>query len=242
MKLSVTILEDCPQEADRLKNELETWSRTRSFEIEQKEYRSGEEFFQNCSIDTAMTTSVFFLDIQLGKMSGIDVAKQLRKDGYRGTIIFLTAYREYVFHGYEVHALNYLLKPVQQTPLFLCLDEIANDLIGSTYLFRNKQEIIRIPYHNILTFSSSLHYVDILTVSGNYRQYSSLGTIIEHLPNEFIRTHRSFIVNLAHIYKISRSTITLSNNMTLPISRSYLDAVMKAFADFSTRFDDEGGF
>ena len=83
------------------------------------EYCSGEEFFSQNNTDTYKRFSVFFLDIQMKEMSGLDVAKKLRKEGYTGPIIFLTAFREYVFHGYEVHALNYLLKPVKEEPLFV---------------------------------------------------------------------------------------------------------------------------
>lgn len=81
---------------------------------------------------------------------------------YHGIIVFLTAFRGYVFRGYEVRALNYLLKPVKENTLFLCLDEIAKELSNNTYIYRNKREIVSIPYTDILTFSSRLHYVDIL--------------------------------------------------------------------------------
>ena len=165
------------------------------------------------------------------------LAKRLRKEGYIGPIIFLTAFREYVFHGYEVHALNYLLKPVKEEPLFLCPNEIANDISKSSYLYRNKQDIISIPYKEIITFSSSLHYIDILTVSDHYCQYATLNNIIEYLPQEFIRIHKSCIVNMAHIYKVTGSTIVLSNHMTTQIGRSYMKSVIAAFTAYSMRFD-----
>ena len=156
---------------------------------------------------------------------------------------FLTAFREYVFRGYEVRALNYLLKPVKENTLFLCLDEIAKELSNNTYIYRNKQEIVSIPYADILTFSSRLHYVDILTVDGKcYEQMSTLNKIIVHLPSEFIRTHRSYIVNMAHIYRITSGTIELSNHLTTQIARSYSKDVISAFAKYTTRFDTSGDF
>lgn len=158
-------------------------------------------------------------------------------------IVFLTAFREYVFRGYEVRALNYLLKPVKENTLFLCLDEIAKELSNNTYIYRNKQEIVSIPYADILTFSSRLHYVDILTVDGKcYEQMSTLNKIIVHLPSEFIRTHRSYIVNMAHIYRITSGTIELSNHLTTQIARSYSKDVISAFAKYTTRFDTSGDF
>lgn len=237
MKLTISILEDQPTESKHLKAILKKWSLQAKCELEIFEYRSGEEFFDKNDPSAYEACSVFFLDIQMKEMNGLDVAKKLRKEGYHGPVIFLTAFREYVFHGYEVRAMNYLLKPVKEESLFLCLDEIKNNLCGNSYLYRNKQEIIRIPYKDILSFSSSRHYIDILTVSDHFCQYAALNHIIEYLPLEFIRTHKSCIVNMAHIYKLSSSTIVLSNHMTVPIGRSYMKNVTAAFAAYSTRFD-----
>ncbi|MBQ7359226.1 MAG: response regulator transcription factor [Lachnospiraceae bacterium] len=240
MKITVTILEDQPIEVERLKNYLKEWCNENNFSFEANIFHSGEDYFANRK-DPPDITNVFFLDVQMSKLTGIDVAKRLRQEGYQGYIIFLTAFKEYVFHGYEVHALNYLLKPVKPAQLFLCLDEIAKNLLGNSYFFRNKQESICIPYKDILCFSSSLHYVDILTVSETYCQYSSLNNIIDYLPQEFIRTHRSFIVNMAHIYKITGNVITLSNRTTVQIARSYMNQVAEAFAKYSARLDVKGG-
>jgi DNA-binding LytR/AlgR family response regulator len=237
MKLTISILEDQPTEAEHLKSILNKWSLQTNCELTISEYFSGEDFFEENDITSYQTFSVFFLDIQLKKMNGLDVAKKLRKEGYQGAIIFLTAFREYVFCGYEVHAMNYLLKPVKEEPLFLCLDEIAKNLSSSSYLYKYKQDIISIPYKDILSFSSSLHYIDILTVSEHFCQYATLNNVLEYLPQEFIRIHKSCIVNMAHIYKISGSTIVLSNHMTAQIGRSYTKSVIASFTAYSTRFD-----
>lgn len=242
MKLKISILEDQQVEAQHLKSRLDKWSLQTNCELEISEYCSGEDFFEKNDKTTYPSFSVIFLDIQMKEMNGLDVAKKLRKEEYDGPIIFLTAFREYVFHGYEVHAMNYLLKPVKEEPLFLCLDEITKDLCRNSYLYRNKQDIISIPYKDILSFSSSMHYVDILTVSEHFCQYTTLNNIIEYLPKEFIRVHKSCIVNMAHIYKMSGSTIVLSNHMTTQIGRSYMKNVIAAFAAYSTRFDSRGDF
>lgn len=243
MKMRITILEDSSIEANRLKSGIRKYGQQYDWEIEIDEYKSGEDYFASNSDSQSLLSSAFFLDIQMGQMNGIDVAKRLRASGYNGIIVFLTAFREYVFRGYEVKALNYLLKPLKENTLFLCLDEIAKELSNNTYLYRNKQEIVSIPYTDILTFSSRLHYVDILTVSGTcYEQMSTLNKIIVHLPNEFIRTHRSYIVNMAHIYRITPGTIELSNHMTTPIARNCSKDVISAFAKYTTRFDISGEF
>lgn len=236
MNLNIIIIEDQPEECERLKNELNNWSQEHTFQTTIFSYPSGEAYF---SAHQEHTAHLFFLDIQLGGMNGLEIAQRLRAHGYKGEIIFLTAFREYVFEGYQVHALNYLLKPIQASALYPCMNEVANTFMGNSYIFRNKQEIIQIPYHDILVFTSNLHYVDILTFCGSFCQYTSLNNVLDYLPKEFIRTHRSYIVNMAHILKIVGNTITLSNNMTVQIGRQYLNNVRTAFSEYSLRFDKQ---
>lgn len=237
MKLSIVILEDHPAEARKLILLLNKWAEESNCSIETAEYRSGEEFFQKNDSAVYLTTSLFFLDIQMSGMNGIDAAKKIRSEGYPGPIIFLTAFREYVFRGYEVHAMNYLLKPIKENALFLCLDEIVDQMRGNSYLFKNKQELVSIPFKDILSFLSNGHYVDITTISAYYCQHTTLSRIMGELPAEFIRVHKSCIVNMAHIYKITGSTIVLSNHMTTQIGRSYMQSVVAAFTAYSMRFD-----
>ena len=235
--MEIIILEDKPLEADRLKTKIREWEIQSHNNVTVTVYSSGESFFSEVSPDLYNNYSVYFLDIQMGGINGIEVAKRLRREGCSRPILFLTAFREYVFHGYDVRAMHYLMKPVQQEPLFLCLDEIAADLKGNSYLYRSKGEIIHIPYKDIITFSSNMHYVDILATKDSFCQYTTLNNIMAFLPPEFIRLHRSYIVNMAHIYKIFQNTITLSNRMTTPIGRSYLKDVLLSFTAYSTRFD-----
>ena len=234
MNLNIVIVEDQDIEAQRLINELTLWSSSKNFSVSIKKYSSGEEYFLSSDTHTAL---VFFLDIQLPGINGLQVATRLRKEHFNGHIIFLTAFHEYVFEGYHVHALNYLLKPIESSALVPCMDEIAQSLIGNNYIFRNKQEIIQIPYQEILAFSRNYHYVDILTKSETFCQRTSLKNILTHLPKEFIQTHRCYIVNMTHIKKIVANTIELSNHLTVQIGRQYINSVRMAFANYSVRFD-----
>lgn len=203
-------------------------------------YTSGEEFFDKNEFYMSEDISVFLLDIQMKKINGIEVAKTLRKNGYEGDIIFLTSFREYVFKGYEVHALNYLLKPVDANPLYLCLDEIAKKRLGNCYVYRHNQDVITIPYKDIISISSNMHSVDILTTKDIFHQYCTLNAIMVHLPSEFIRIHRSCIVNITHINKIAKNVISLSNHKTATIGRTYITEVLEAFTNYITRFDNTG--
>lgn len=234
--MKITILEDKKTELDRLKEKIEDWSNKNNISIELAEFDSGESYFAERTSNIEQAT-VMFLDIQMKKLTGFDVAEKLRKEGYNGYIIFLTAFREYVFRGYDVHALNYLLKPVQANALEACLNEIASECTKQSYIFRNGYDTIVIPYSEIISFTSNRHSIDILTTTQCHSQYNSLNNIINYLPNEFVRIHRCHIVNMSHIRKVSGTTITLSNRTTVQIGRNYYQEFIKAFSYYSFRLE-----
>lgn len=88
MKLTISILEDQPTEAEYLKTLLHKWSSQENCELEIAEYCSGEEFFTQNNTDTYKRFSVFFLDIQMKEMNGLDVAKKTQERGIYRTYYF----------------------------------------------------------------------------------------------------------------------------------------------------------
>ena len=235
MTIDVTIIENEPEEINHLQDALNAWSKENTFPLSITTYMSGEDYFAS---NSSHTSDLFFLDIQLSGMNGMDIAQKLRDSDYTGEIIFLTSFREYVFNGYQVHALNYLLKPPSVPLLHSCLNEVAESLKSNYYVFRYKQEIIQIEYKDILCLSSFLHSIDIVTHDEHFTQYATLNAVLNCLPKQFVRVHRSHIVNMVHIHKLSGNIITLSNRTTVPIGRQYLNDVRNAFSEYSTRFDN----
>lgn len=229
----IVVIEDQNVELEKLSDALKLWNQQSQIPFSLEAFSSGELYLEKK--DPQEFPDIFFLDIQLPGMDGLAFARHLRESGYRGYIIFLTAFREYVFEGYNVHAFQFLLKPVNSDALSICMNEIIRELSEESYIFQDKQETIQIPYKDILTFSSRLHYVDILTSDGLFCQYTTLGKILNGLPDNFIRCHRSYIINMQHIYKISGSSIYLSNNTYINIGRSYLDKTRNAFLKYSER-------
>ncbi len=231
MNLNVTILEDEATHAIRLKQLLEKWSKQNNISISIRHYFNIEEF----SEEIYNEDELFFIDIKLGLTNGMNFAKQLRKDGFGGNIIFLTAFSEYVFDGYHVQALDYLLKPISQEKLEQCMKPILRNIKGSYYVYRTKIETIKIPYNKILAFTSFRHYVDIITQLNDnkacYHQKITLKNLQNQLPKEFVRCHRTIIININKAIKLTCKDITLSDNSVYPVSESYLEHVRKAFSE-----------
>ncbi len=231
MKLYVTIIEDEAPHAMQLKQLLENWSKQNNISISIRHYFNDKDFSE-IKYDE---DELFFIDIELGSANGMDIAKRLRKDGFCGNIIFLTAFSEYVFDGYHVQALDYLLKPISEKKLEQCMKPILRNMEGSYHVYRTKTETVKIPYNKILAFTSFRHYVDIITQVDDkqtcYRQKITLRNLQNQLPKEFVRCHRTIIININKVMKLTCKDITLSDNSVYPVSESYLEHVRKAFSE-----------
>jgi DNA-binding LytR/AlgR family response regulator len=147
--------------------------------------------------------SVFFLNIIMDSTTGMDIA------------LFLN-----------------ILKPIDVSLISKNLDEIYSNSIGPYYLYQRKGDLTLLPYRNIICFISCRHNVDIVTTSNTYTERISFSEIMTKLPTCFIQIHRSFIVNMGHISKISHNMIYLSNHMQLNIGRSYIKNVRERFTQF----------
>ncbi|SDI52077.1 DNA-binding response regulator, LytR/AlgR family [Pseudobutyrivibrio sp. 49] len=233
--MKLVIVEDNEAACVRLKNIIYSWATTNNIECELRMFNSGEGFFA-AKIKTD-DICAFFLDIELGEMSGVDVAHRLRNNNYNGDIIFLTAFQEYVFQGYNVRAMNYILKPAEPTNVKKCLDEIYAKNIKEFYTYHYRSEVISIPYKDIICFISNLHNVETVTLSKTYIEHLTFNEIIDCIPGTFIQIHRSYIVNLSHVYRMTRNSVVLSNNMELSIGRSFAKSVSEKFIGYSTRLD-----
>jgi DNA-binding LytR/AlgR family response regulator len=229
-KMKFVILENNEKDRLLLQSILNTWAIGKGIPCDTLCFSSGESFLHaKIYIDEI---SVFFLNIIMDSTTGMDIALFLRKNGFNGEIIFLANTTDYILQSYDVHAFNYILKPIDVSLISKNLDEIYSNSIGPYYLYQHKGDLTLLPYRNIICFISCRHNVDIVTTSNTYTERISFSEIITKLPTCFIQIHRSFIVNMGHISKISHNMIYLSNHMQLNIGRSYIKNVHERFTQF----------
>ena len=133
MKIHVCIIEDEEQYSSLLKEMLRKWQDENSAVLSISLFSSGKDFL--AGKETGF--DLIFLDIQLGGCSGIEIARRMRVQGYEGEIVFLTAYQEYVFEGYNVRALNYFLKPIRYEQLDSCMQYVTRRLSASCFICRH---------------------------------------------------------------------------------------------------------
>lgn len=225
MKINICIVEDEVTFAESLSILLKKWGNQNNVLPDISIFSSRKTLLQN----DPFHYSVIFMDIELNSDSGIKIANFLRQQGYSGEIIFLTAHQEYVFEGYHVHALDYLIKPVTYSQLDACMQYVRRKLSDTYFSYYWHNEYIRIPYHKILYFSSQNQYIEICTSDYCYRKRHSLKELVNSLPPQFVQCHRTAIINIDHVVKISGKNVFLSNKASLPVSDTYLSQVRSIY-------------
>jgi len=172
-----------------------------------------------------------FLDIEMPYLSGIDLLKSLQRPP---KVIFTTAFEQYALKGFELEAVDYLLKPVT-FERFLKAANRAHDLFSTPpatpaddHLFiRTDDKFVRIQWTDIVYVEGMENYVRIHTLQGMHITHATLKSVLEHLPDPpFLQTHKSYIINTSKITGIEGNVIELGK-MQVPLSRSLRDAVLE---------------
>lgn len=192
-------------------------------------YKSAEQFL--IEVDNIMCIDLVLLDIRMGEMDGVELAHKLRDEGFLGQIIFTTDYAEYVWEGYKVSALDFLMKPVDYSSCAVLLDKVQNTIREQKYYICQTSEMtVRIPYEEILYFEANLHYIIVNTIKNQYITRSSLSEVVQTIDADlFVQCHRSFLVNISHVSSFSQKNVTMSNDMKIDVGRKYLGLIREKF-------------
>ncbi len=181
---------------------------------------------------------LIFLDINMPEISGLSFAKSINKNI---KIIFTTAYREYAVNGFDLQAVDYLLKPISFERLLQGINKYLdeNSWVKSSepvaitperndYFFvRSDRKMIKIGFSDILFVESLSDYIKIHLANKTVITRETIANIQSKLPQkEFIRTHRSFIVSKPKIDSFTNEYIEINKNQ-IPISRSYKKEVLE---------------
>jgi two-component system LytT family response regulator len=180
------------------------------------------DFLQKESID------LVFIDIKMPDISGIDWVRGLH---HKPLIIFTTAYSEHAVTGFELDAIDYLLKPFSLARFLKACTKVQNWLQhlhehekeAEQYLFfKSGNEQIRVKLQEIIFLEATGNYVQIVREKDHFLTRLTLTEAEELLPKDlFIRIHRSFIVHKHQINRLERHQLTTSNGAILPIGSAY---------------------
>ena len=228
--INIAICDDENLQVELLETYVLNWAKERNKKIQVKLFYNAESFDFAWSMDK--TYNIILLDIEMPGKNGIELAKKIRKEDSLINIIFITAISDYISEGYDVEAINYLIKPIKEDKLYECLDRAIEKIPieEKTILIDVDGEIIRLIEKDILYIEAFSHSVDIHTSQETYRVRKNISTMESELDqNSFIRCHRSYIVNLRHIKRIGKTDIVLDNDDLIPVSRRQYSNTNMAF-------------
>ncbi|WP_297096592.1 LytTR family DNA-binding domain-containing protein [uncultured Draconibacterium sp.] len=190
------------------------------------------------NVISSQPVDLVFLDINMPEISGLSFAKSINN---AVKVIFTTAYREYAVDGFDLQAVDYLLKPISFGRLMQSINKYLSENQQVTFeesariepeksesiFVRSDRKMIKINFPEILYIESLADYIRIHLVDKTIVTRETISSIEAKLPQQdFLRVHRSFIVAVNAIDSFTAEIIEIGKKQ-IPVSRSYKDAVLK---------------
>lgn len=195
------------------------------------EFSSGEGLLRwLCS--HAGELDLVFLDIEMGELNGMETARRLREADEGLLLVFVTGYTDYVFDGYSVGALGYLMKPPKPDQLDGVLDRAAEARLregDQAFLCRSGETLYRIPKKSILYFASDRRQVTCVSAARTYTFYGKLDDVERDVGESFVRVHQRYLVRTAAVERMEGSQVFVGGE-ALPVSRACRSAALAALA------------
>ena len=227
MDLRIAICDDEQKQIEYLTSLVSSWGNKTSVTCTIDTFQSAESFLFDYAEDK--NRDILLLDIEMGGMNGVDLAKTIRRTNDTIQIIFITGFPDFIAEGYEVSALHYLMKPVLPEKLHTVLDKAAANLAKSekrlSITYDRQTDFV--PLSQVMYIEAQKQYILIHTVSETYRMKGSLSDMEKQLDEYFIKCQRSFVVNLRYVTRIKNDCVLLKNGSEVPISRGMAEKIGK---------------
>ena len=218
--IRIAICDDEKHMSDHIRSFVSDFFRKKNREISLRMFSSGEELLSyNGQID------ILFLDIQMKEMDGMETARKLRADQFRGFLVFITILKEMVFQSFEVQAYDYLVKPVDKKQF-----EKTMERLYASMQHKNASEdslLVQRGYEGRIIREDEIVFCEIIDrkiylnlASGEVVDYyERIEKLETKLDNRFYRCHRSYLINLKHLKGYKNGTAYMDNGKEIPVSR-----------------------
>lgn len=237
MQLTIAICDDDEQQIAGLRRLLGEWAADKPLSLAIDEYASGESFLFSYP---DRPCSLLLLDIEMGQLNGMELARGLREQGDMLPIVFVTGYSEYMGEGYEVEAMHFLLKPLERARLFAVLDRcLSRQTPRRELLLKCDEETLRISPEMILYCEAMGKKTHVYLADGRMLACSEgLSHLKDSLTEEFVPCHRSYIVNLRYMRSIRKNEARLDNGACIPVSRRLYGEINERFIRYYTEGEE----
>jgi len=231
--INFAICDDERTEITYLSMLVNKWAKERDILVRLSDYESAENFLFDC--DDNRMIDIILLDIQMKEMDGVELARQIRKNNEIIQIVFITGYPDFIAEGYDVSALHYLMKPVKENKFFEVLDKAVSRIKKASRIitFPKTGGDIKISAEDII-YAEVLSHTVILNLTKSKEEFQMRITDMEILLGEgFFKCHRSYIVSLEYVRRVTKTAMILNDGREIPLSRNLYDAANQAFIKFN---------
>lgn len=227
MTYKIAVCDDSNADRAYIADLTQKWAAGAGHGVQLSTFPSAESFLFQYSEESDY--DILLLDIEMGVMDGVSLAKRLRQENETVQILFITGYSDYIAEGYEVAALHYLMKPVKEDKLFTVLDRATERLRKAERVLTLELggEMVRVPLRQIRFVDVHLNYVTV-HAKEDYTIKKPLGEIAEALDERFYRVGRSAVVNLTCINRVTKTDIHLNDGSTIPLPRGAYEGINRA--------------
>ncbi|MBO7364260.1 MAG: response regulator transcription factor [Lachnospiraceae bacterium] len=229
--IQVAIVEDEASERSRIRECLRYMEETENIVFGITEFSSGSAFIARY----AMQYDIVFMDIQMPGMDGMKTAHALREADPAVLLIFVTNMAQFAIQGYEVDAMDYILKPINKYSFSM---KVRRAIARTTKRFdefiyvKKDNEKVKIQISDIRYLEVNGHYVTYHTVSGNIDEYSTLKEAADKVNRDyFVKCSQSYLLNLKYVSSVKKETVYIGET-AFYISRSQKKPFMDAFTKF----------
>ena len=235
--MNIALCDDDPKIIEEMKRLITSWAKIRDLrDVSAESFSSAEGLL--LSIEDTAGFDAYFLDLELPKMHGFELAQEIRKGDSKVPIVFVTNSDDYLLRGYELELCRYLKKPLCQDTFFSALDKCREkyDVSQDTsFVIRLNGTSMRLDHKDIVYIMSEAHTaVYVLHQNPPIRQpiRSNFEQFAGDLPEVFLRCHKSFIVNLLHVYSYNAAQIRMTNGEEIPIGKVYRETAVRALQEW----------
>ena len=232
--LNIAIVEDRQEAVENLKNHIAKLRQDKGIECEYTVFENGLFFVEKYK----PIYDVIFMDIEMPLMNGMEAAKHLREVDPYVSLVFITDLKQYALKGYEVEAMDFLVKPVQYTAFATMMERVCRRTTKKEeqLSISTSQGTFNININDIYYLDTYNHYVTYHTTTDDVSFFGTLSEEEQRLPKDrFVRCNTGIIINLARVKKVQGSDVYVADKC-LPISRNKRTTFMQSLLDFmSTR-------
>mgnify|MGYP002798144329 CR=1 FL=1 len=223
--------------AYELAKRLKRYFARRSLDVQIHLFYSAENLLN----DGATSCNIIFLDVRLGEVSGMEVAKKLREKNKNVILIFVSAFIEYAVMGYSVRAAAYLLKSDLNGTFENCMNEVLSQMeyndISIPVLY--ERTTVQLSCRHIVYVESYKRQIQIHTSSERYpmiRYYAKLSDLQQKLESHgFLRIHKSYLIHMSHCRKIQNRIAYMDNGAELACSKQNYRQIIQTFLSWKER-------